>query len=359
MAEKKFYQYYDIVRTFSICLVIMGHSCNSWMKWDQPITNFSTAFIHLVYCICSMCNVTFFMISGALLLKSKKNTSPKAVLKGRVPRVLIPALFWGLIYVAYFATDCFTARPNAYRLGLAIDMIKNCLSVPWSSHLWFIYTIITFYVILPVLCTIIQNISKRGLQYFLVLWFIVGGAFPLMSEFFDWFTMPDIAAINLLNGYVGIFVLGYYLDNYVKKIKLRLCALLFVVTLTIYVSSVIYYINNFGEYPPIHHYYSPTNLINAGCVFMFIKEFFRRKPLSEKAFGVVRQLSALSFGVYFCHEFVRITVQHTLQPMGVHPLIILFANFTISFIVAYGFTFFLSKIPYVSYITLGLDVKKK
>ena len=145
MAEKKFYQYYDIVRTFSICLVIMGHSCNSWMKWDQPITNFSTAFIHLVYCICSMCNVTFFIISGALLLKSKKNTSPKAVLKGRVPRVLIPALFWGLIYVAYFATDCFTARPNAYRLGLAIDMIKNCLSVPWSSHLWFIYTIITFF----------------------------------------------------------------------------------------------------------------------------------------------------------------------------------------------------------------------
>lgn len=359
MAEKKYYQYYDIVRTFSICLVIMGHCCNSWMKWDMPITDFPVALIHLIYCICSLCNVSFFMISGALLLKSKKNTSPKTVLLKRVPRVFVPALFWGMIYIAYFATDCFTQRPNLYRFELGIDMIKKCLSVPWASHLWFIYTIITFYVILPILCTIIQNASKRMLQYFIVIWFLAGGLFPILSEFFHWLALPDIAAVNLLNGYAGIFVLGYYLDNYVKKINLKLCAVLFAVTLGVYVTFVIFYINNVGDYPPIHHYYSPTNLINAGCVFMFIKEFVRRKPLKDKSYAVVRKLSDLSFGVYFCHEFVRITIQHTLAPMGVPPLVILFTNFIITFIFAYGFTFILSKIPLVSYVTLGLDADKR
>ncbi|MBQ6569314.1 MAG: acyltransferase family protein [Clostridia bacterium] len=363
MEKKSRVQYYDIIRVLAIGLVILGHCLGKWMLWDQPMDKTRTV-IHVIYCFCPMCIGIFFMISGALLLKDKKNQSVRFVFTKRVPRVLVPALFWSVIYLIFYSAERFTQPISGTFIKRvfipnAVNTVKNSLNTPWSSHLWFVYAMLAFYILLPILCTIIQNATKKQLEYILAVWFVAGCIVPLIGDFFPSIAMPNRGNINILSGYAGIFILGYYLDTYVKKISLPVCAGLFAAVMVFTVVFATKYINSGRGFPPVHHYYSPTVLAASGCVVLAVKELNTRKPLSEKTYSVITKLSAATFGTYFCHELVRILLQNRLISMGLSPYAVIAINFTATLIISFAAAYIALKIPYINYLFCGVKIIKK
>ena len=120
-----------------------------------------------------------------------------------------------------------------------------------------------------------------------------------------------------------------------------------------------WYINNVNSFPPIHHYYSPTVLASSACVILFIKKLCILKPLSKKSYSIVQNISAATFGAYFCHEIIRILLQNKLIAMGLDAYIVIAINFIVTLTVSFTVAYIASKIPYVSYLFCGIKQKRK
>jgi surface polysaccharide O-acyltransferase-like enzyme len=80
------------------------------------------------------------------------------------------------------------------------------------------------YVIMPILKAFINGASKHLIEYFILLWFIfqVGGDWAQKLPFWDVITINfNKLNVQLPLGYVGYYVLGYYLHRYPVSSRVR------------------------------------------------------------------------------------------------------------------------------------------
>jgi surface polysaccharide O-acyltransferase-like enzyme len=146
----------------------------------------------------------FVMITGALLLG--RDNEVISFLKKRLSRVVIPFLFWSLIYIAY----AYYNEDIAYsgHLWTTIKQVLHQLKFGASYHLWYVYMLIGLYLIIPVLSKFIRNAGEREIIYFLAVWLLVMlFGQPYMERY-----NPQVD-VRYFAGYIGYLVLGYYLAN--------------------------------------------------------------------------------------------------------------------------------------------------
>src|ERR1700712_5236121 len=80
----------------------------------------------------------FVMVTGALLLNREYEIGD--FLKKRLVRVVVPFLFWSLVYVGYsWYNEDITFTDNLWR---NIAMVLHLLKVGSSYHLWYVYMLI-------------------------------------------------------------------------------------------------------------------------------------------------------------------------------------------------------------------------
>ena len=65
---------------------------------------------------------------------------------------------------------------------MVIQSILSVLTGTSMSHLWYIYSMIGIYLILPVLWRIIENLGKGDLKVLLLIMFAVDFVFPVVSR---------------------------------------------------------------------------------------------------------------------------------------------------------------------------------
>ena len=89
-------------------------------------------------------------------------------------------------------------------------------------HMWFLPMILGLYVLTPLLKEMVR--SRELCEYFLILYFL----FNLLYNTLFKFQIPYATImkslftrlpLKMLEGYIGYYVLGYYLDRYLKQIK--------------------------------------------------------------------------------------------------------------------------------------------
>ena len=107
------------------------------------------------------------------------------------------------------------------------------MSTPTTVHLWFMYALIPLYLISPILKTLVDTMSSKLFKYCLVLWFVFSSVFPTLAALVPGtvrplFVLSKEFSLNFINGYIGYFLLGYYLLNYNKKISIKLLSLIIV-----------------------------------------------------------------------------------------------------------------------------------
>ena len=194
----------DILRIVACLMIIVMHSPipkeNSNSLFLSSLSYFSASGIGL-----------FFMVSGALLLPVK--TDFKLFIKKRFTKIIIPTIIWSLLYLCL----------NALVLNQPIR-IKELLSIPFSAQgssvLWFIYTLIGLYLLAPILSRWIKVASCKEIQFYLCIW-LISLCYPILKYVVSINTSND-GILYYFSGYVGYFILGYYVKTYPEKLSWKI-----------------------------------------------------------------------------------------------------------------------------------------
>jgi surface polysaccharide O-acyltransferase-like enzyme len=285
----------------------------------------------------------FVMISGALLLHREYEIGD--FLKKRLFRILIPFLFWSLIYIAYE----FYNEDLAYT-GLNWETIRQALHLlkyGSSYHLWYVYMLIGLYLFVPIISKFVRNATEKEVLYFLAVWFVV----MLLEQPYLLRYKPQLD-VHYFEGYIGYLVLGHYLafkELPVKRMGLWI-AIFFLSLLVISVGTYLLYQHYNGISTLLYEPLSPSILIMAVSVFMIGKLWTPKVPAFIVKF---RDFAGkYNYGVYLSHAIILTLlgeqgIDYTLfNPLISIPLIAL-GCFGLSLLLIY----IINKIPFGKYIS--------
>lgn len=260
----------------------------------------------------------FVMLSGYLLL-SKDYPLPD-FLKRRFSRVIIPAIFWMLIYSFYN----YMAKGSPATVG---EALRGLVTGPVHYHLWFIYLIIGLYLVYPVLRPWVRTASNQDFLYFFALCCVGTWIYKALAVFFQ---MPIGIYFELFTNNCGYFVGGYYLgvrwkveNGWLAKHSPLFLPLALIVIGTASTMLGTYWLNTFlwnkDTLVYFYDYLTPNVAIASVGWFLLAKSAFDRPPLLD----IERDFSTVSFGIYFAHVLVmdwwgKLGYWHSM----VHPFLI-------------------------------------
>jgi surface polysaccharide O-acyltransferase-like enzyme len=238
----------------------------------------------------------FVMITGALLLHREYEIGD--FLKKRLTRVVIPFLFWSLVYIWY---SWYNDEIKFGNDGWAnIRLVLHLLKTGSSYHLWYVYMLIGLYFFIPVIGKFVRNASEKEIRYFLIVWFAV------MT-----ITQPYLSHINpsvdmhYFAGFAGYLVLGHYLafkEFDIKNLRGWMIVLfLFSIALIAFGSHALM---AYPKYPGTM-FYEPVNpavVMLSASVFMIAKlTSFKMSPRITR----IRDFAgSYNYGIYLAHALV-------------------------------------------------------
>lgn len=283
------------------------------------------------------CNGLFFAVSGSLLLPIKGTTGD--FIKKRLSKILLPTIIWSIFYMIL-------------RGGFSVTNVLGILFSPQGSGiLWFMYCIAGLYLISPILSAWLTETTKKELEFYLFLWAITL-CFPIIS---NWLDIEDSVGgwTYYISGYIGYFLLGYYMRCY--PIQLKISALLYVVFFILMMSAKLWF--------PLIKLYNGDYYLSIFCPIGVIFYWTFIKNITEKFFAkldgkFIAKISNLIFGLYFVHiGFVTYLVPlfNTIQI----PYLLRYILSTATvFIGALSISWLISYLPFASYL-IGYQNKKK
>lgn len=244
----------------------------------------------------------FFMLSGALLLPQKKGLGEFYASKFK--RIGLPFLLWSLIYIPATKWAKVSSWAATGDIGSLAEQVSGIAERPAYMHLWYIYALIGIYMAVPFLDGIIK--SKRHTQVFLVIWIasLVGGFYRDINgiAYFQgqapW--NEDIGMLYYFSGYLGYFVLGYYMMNFIptKLSGRHVAASVSLIGAGYFVTvagSKLYYDTD----PELfYNYLSLQVLAVSAGLFALMRSISLPHSAVRRA---IADISAMSFGIYLIH----------------------------------------------------------
>lgn len=195
--------YLDMLRTIATFAVINMHVISVYIDMPMKTVPINWWWFGNISDSLSRFSVPiFFMISGALLLSSNKIESIRDFLKKRLLKIFVPFFFWSVIYILWQAH-----LSHNYKGINVVYILKSIIAKPAYFHLWFVYAIIPLYLVAPVLKRWVNNLKDNEFKYLFLLWGI-----STLYSYINYFFKINIGfGISYISGYIGYFILGYYL----------------------------------------------------------------------------------------------------------------------------------------------------
>ncbi|MCD2257330.1 acyltransferase [Agrilactobacillus fermenti] len=343
--------YIDFIRIISMLGVILLHV--SAVPLRDKIGTSSWHIANLLTTIATPAVPLFFMISGALLLHSRRTADLKYVWRHRILKLFMPFLLWSIIAILVYGRYKHTLTPQSF--WQAIVAMPN---VPTAEALWFMYPMFVLYILSPILRQAITALSQKMLQYFLLIWLITNSVLPTIATY-----VPQNykVAFNfnsywaLVGGYLGYFVLGYYLRTYgltkLKKWHLCLinCLLVLLVTLETYGASL--QMHQYNDHFKDYVQSLPILFLSVGIFLLWQKVDFN---LSARTQHHIRSLAQLSYGVYLIHNLIVLVITDPLYTWWHLPITLqLSLNFVIATTLSLSIIWIITKIPIVRFLLAG------
>jgi surface polysaccharide O-acyltransferase-like enzyme len=282
--------YIDCLRIFAAYAVILLHAAAPLLLHMKQGNTIQFMEGNLIDSATRWCVPIFFMISGALLLNSKRDFNLLFFLKKRFSKVLIPFIAFSVIYF-------FINNHDLLLKEFIIKFANNAI----AGHLWFFYALIAVYLFSPVLIIFVKLSSKQIQLFILFMWFIFCCLIPFING-----VIPSLK-INFFGPfgiYLGYFLLGYMLFNQSFSEKLRYLIYLlgaggYFVT---YLGTHYFTARQEGNFFPIFYTYnSPNVLMMAISIFVFFKYVCN---FTEQYNTILSKISSLTFGVYLIHPYI-------------------------------------------------------
>lgn len=286
MSKKREYTF-DVLRVIAMIMVIIVHVSNLYSRYYGLISNSSYLFSLIFNTISRISVPLFFMISGALLLDRDFNKNK--YLK-RIFRFLMVIVVWDIIYLLW----------EYYFFGTTYNKLYTLALEPFRSHLWFLYTIIVLYIIQPILKKILDNLNSKQKMVLFIIWFLLGTFTMFFSNITEYYTTIC---------YIGYFILGKYLYDFISKNDLSSYNFVFIIMILLsFIASIFL---NYSASVRLNMFYNSffayrTPYIMMASILFFILIYNIVHGRNHNKFIMV--LSDLSFGVYLIHGiFLDIT----------------------------------------------------
>lgn len=313
-SEEKRKVHYDLLRIIAAFSVVMLHS--SAQFWYSLDINSAEWIVANSYDALFRFGVpVFVMLSGALFLPRQYDLSIKRLYTHNILRLAVIFVFWSGLYGLL---DCihydFT---QVSWIDVAREMIMG------RYHLWFLPMIAGIYMLLPILRTWVQNAERRNLEYFLALFFILQILFWTLRSVYSSVYLNyvlDMLQVDLVCGYVGYFVLGYYVA-YVKIPQKYHKIIYFSAFPAAVLNVVLGNCLSIRDGVPKGDFYDSYGLFTFCIVlacFLFFTEVMSRINYSEKAERLIREASKGTLGVYVMH----VGMMEILKSYGIHSMML-------------------------------------
>lgn len=183
----------DLLRGVCSFVVLLLHaSCNVFGDFSGGIRGWLP---HLILnSFTAFAVPCFYMLSGAYLLRREHPIA--RTLKNRVLKSYIPLLAWGVLYLLF-------------RGNRDVSAYGRLLYTNQEAHLWFMYSILSIYILLPFISKIYGQMGTKAKVYALVILLVIPTAlYELQHLTGIYINRPNFA---VMWPDLGLFILGGFL----------------------------------------------------------------------------------------------------------------------------------------------------
>jgi len=292
----------------------------------------------------------FLMLSGATMLDKSYNIGK--FYKKRIIRVLVPFLFWMIVYWI-FRWYSLPAQLKPYGFAHITDWAVNLfLTVGVSKHFWYIYMILFLYLFVPLFALFVRNMSSSMILFLLGAWVLlcyISNSLPINMYTWSGDYFSKIYGYFLYSGYMflGFFIYKY---TYVSRNIRLTCGILFFITILI--SGFVTYFDSQKDgklNTAVYSYLNPNSMIQSFVIFLWLKNIIIRNKIMQH---VQKIISNYSYGIYLVHILViDVLFQHKILWTMAHPLLSLPLLFFLTLTASFFIIYILRKIPFGKYIS--------
>lgn len=337
--------YADILRILSIFGVIILHICTS--RWYSSFGTSEWLVVNTYLNSVRWCIPVFFMLSGMFILDPNHSLSFKKLYTKSLPRLLCALIFWSVLY-----------RTLSPAVSILLDIkevtaadwhkiyTEIFLGIPWY-HLWFMYAIISLYILAPLVRVFTAHAEKKHYLYFFILYFIFGAIIPKLNNAYQ---INISFGINEMYSYTGYFIAGYFFSKF--DIGTTLKRIIYVAGPAALLWNIISstHFANANGYPGTHFFedMGVNTMLISFFVFVAGKEFINSSKSLQKLQGnkYITLLANCTMGIYLSHEFFNIFLNYVGINTSTFPAIISVPGLSIFvFVCSLVVTLVIRKIP--------------
>lgn len=302
--------YLDILRIMAIFFVLFTHTGIRGSKLYTITNNNFLRYIYVIFdCFRTINNPILFMISGTLLLG--KEETIKEIWMKRVVRFLVVLVIFTYIQAIY---NCIINETfDEFNIK---NIFINMLNGPIRTPYWYLYSYISFLVMLPFLRKIAANINEKEFIYLFFITIITMDLFPLICIAFN---IEKINFSVFLNSFTTVFPLfGFYIDkNWQEGIQMYkkykwFYPLLLITSITgigIAALLTIWNFNKTGNWEEkyITMFYSIVAVFIFITIKQFSESFFNNVKFENKEFiyKIIKFTSGTMFGIYLLENILE------------------------------------------------------
>jgi len=342
-------QWLDTLRAIAVLGVIVIHISSPLVKMEYG-KNMSYWWIgNIVDCCVRFSVPLFLMLSGATLLVKEYKLGE--FYKKRFLRVLVPFLFWMVVYWVY-RWFMLMPKQQPHELQSILQWAVNLfLKEGISKHFWYIYMIVFIYLFVPFMGKGLRSLNHSAILYLLLGWGIltyVCNSIPL--NMYSWSGQYASRFLGYFL-YSGYLVLGYFLTKLpFISTKIRYLSS-FVFLLSIATSAVLTYIFSKQAHSldlTLYSYLTVNTIIQSIAIFLWIKD----SKIKNKYISTLQSaISNYSYGIYLVHiMIIGIFFNHGIYWAMAHPLVSLPFVILITLITSFVIIYILRKLPFGKYI---------
>lgn len=287
--------YIGVLRIIACFLVLVNHTASRLFLDRAPS---ATWFFGVLYFfVCKTAVPIFLLIMGALLL-DKEDTPRRSTM--RVIRVLIVTVIGSAVYTVY----------NAWRAGVPVDLktfFPNLLKTNITNAFWYLYLYLALLCLLPILQRLVKALNKGQVEYILFLSLGVLGTLPLIRAFFSDFRINGYLTMALFSPYVGMVLLGYYIEHYVsnttKNFLWAFCGFVLLITFQV-AGTFLLYQRDPSSYLGLDDRTMLTITGASACLYICVRYIVTQYPLCPKLERMTHFLSDMTFGIYLLGDML-------------------------------------------------------
>lgn len=344
----------DYVRAQACFMVILVHSNEFHYFVDPPFSTVGSAeraWVSL-YGGVFRCCVPLFIVTSAYLLVPLRQSAGQ-FFRRRVARVFVPAVVWMLLYAVL---------PALWGEFGAADVWRQLCRLPFTfpengAHLWFIYMMAGVYLLMPIVSPWLERATRRELRFYIGLWMVSTFAhyalyFAPDGQLFGYCLWNEFNAFFYISGFVGYVLIAYYIRRYVDWSwrKTLVVAVPLLIVGTAITCGGFYWTTIYSDDWYIREltwrYCTPNVAMMTVGMFLLFKKIPQH---GGRFYGVVNDVSKLSYGMYLVHLMLLNPVHAAIAPHFSTPVTVPLAA-VVCYLLAYAVTKALSYLPYSKYI---------